>query len=191
MRKNQVILIYGAPAAGKYTMAKRISSVQGFLLDNHYFHDMFKGLIEVLEDQKKEYFDEVDALKESFLDIITRFYPKKEFVRYIFTSCIAEWEEENILKFQKFALSLDADFIPIELKADTYILKKRCQTEYRKWRKKISDPEKLESVIKEAFYASAPFEHENKLLINTTSLSEDETFEKIENHLKQFSGNIK
>lgn len=186
MRKNQVVLIYGAPASGKYTMAKRLSDEKGFLLDNHYFHDMFKNLIEVPEDQKKQYFDEVGDLKESFLDIVTQFYPKKEFVRYIFTSCIAEYEDDNILKFEKFASSIKADFVPIELKADVEVLKARCQTEYRKWRKKISNPQKLERVIKEAFNASPAYEHENQISINTSFLSEDETFEKIKDHLKKF-----
>ena len=186
MRKNQVVLIYGAPASGKYTMAKRLSSEKGFLLDNHYFHDMFKELIEVPEDQKKQYFNEVGDLKESFLDIVTQFYPKKEFVRYIFTSCIAEYEDDNILKFEKFASSIKADFIPIELKVDVEVLKERCQTEYRKWRKKISNPLKLERVVKEAFSKSPHFEHENKIVIDSSSLSEDETFELIKNHLNKF-----
>lgn len=186
MRKNQVILIYGAPATGKYTIAKKLSEEKGFLLDNHYFHDMFKNLIEVPEDQKKQYFDAVGSLKESFLDIVTRFYPKKEFVRYILTSCIAENEKDNILKFEKFALSINADFIAIELKADIEVLKVRCQSEYRKWRKKISNPQKLERVINEAFNKSPDFEHENKIFIDTSVLTEDETFEKIKAHLKKF-----
>ena len=186
MKKNQVVLFYGTPASGKYTMAKRLSDENGFLLDNHYFHDMFKNLIEVPEEKKKQYFDEVGALKEYFLDIIKRFYPKKENVRYILTACIAENEKNNILKFEEFALALNADFIPIELKADVEVLKKRCQTEYRKWRKKISNPEKLERLIKEAFYKSPDFEHQNKLFLDTSDLSEDETFEKIKNHLQKF-----
>jgi hypothetical protein len=79
-----------------------------------------------------------------------------------------------------------SDFIPIELKVDVEVLKARCQTEYRKWRKKISNPQKLERVVKEAFSKSPHFEHENKIVIDSSSLSEDETFELIKNHLNKF-----
>ena len=186
MRKNQVILLYGVPAAGKYTMAKKLSEEKGFLLDNHYFHDMFKNITEVPEPRKKEYFDDVGSFKEVFLKIIQKFYPKTEYVRYIFTACIAEDEKNNILTFQKFADSIDADFIPIELKADIDVLKSRCQTDYRKWRKKISDPQKLERVIHQAFQKSPDFEHENKLCIESSFLNEEETFQIIKEFLKKF-----
>jgi len=186
MRKNQVVMIYGAPACGKYTMAKRLSEEKGFLLDNHFFHDMFKELIEVPDDKKDEYFEDLGKMKESFWEIIKRFYPKKEFVRYIITSCFTDCEGDKLLKKQAFAASLNADFIPIELKADVEVLKKRCSTEYRKWRKKISNPEKIERVFKEHFSQSPEFEHENKIVIDTSDLSEDETFEIIKNHLKKF-----
>ncbi len=186
MKRNQVILIYGVPAAGKYTMAKRLSDEKGFLLDNHYFHDMFKNITEVPENQQKEYFDDVGSLKEEFLKIIQKFYPKTEYVRYIFTSCIAEDEKNNIITFQKFAGSINADFIPIELQADIDVLKSRCQTDYRKWRKKISDPQKLERVIHQAFQKSPDFDHENKLCIESSFLNEEETFQIIKEFLKKF-----
>lgn len=186
MRKNQVVLIYGAPACGKYTMAKRLAKKGGFLLDNHYFHDMFKDLIEVPEDRKTQYFEGVGEMKKAFLEVIRQFYPRENCARYVFTACMAEYEVANIIKYKEFAESINADFIPMELKADVEILKKRCQTEYRKWRKKISNPEKLERIIKESFSKSPQFEHENKLLIDTSTQDEDETFEIIKNHLKKF-----
>ena len=186
MRKNQVVFIYGAPACGKYTMAKRLSEENGFLLDNHYFHDMFQNLIEVSDDKIDIYFKGIGEVKRSFLDIIKQFYPKKNFVRYIFTSCIAEYELDNILKFQQFADDLNADFVPIELKADLEVLKKRCQTEYRRRRKKMYNPEKLERIVTQSFKKSPDYKHKNKIVIDTSSLNEDETFEKIKKHLKKF-----
>lgn len=186
MRKNQVIIIYGAPACGKYTMAKRLAQEEGFLLDNHYFHDMFKNLIEVPEERKDEYFVGVGEMKKSFFKLIETFYPKEKFVRYIFTSCLNDKEGDKLLRYKEFAEKLDADYVPIELKANLEVLKERCQTEYRKWRKKISNPEKLEKVFNEGFLKSPQFEYENKLLLDTSDLSEDETFEKIKNHLEKF-----
>jgi len=184
MRKNQVILFYGAPASGKYTMAKRLAQEDGFLLDNHYFHDMFKDLIEVPEERKGEYFGGVGDMKKSFLKLIETFYPKEKFVRYIFTSFITEKEE--LLKYKSFAENILADFIPIELKADMEVLCERCQSEYRKWRKKISNPEKLTRVIDQYSGEPLDFEHQNKLCLNSSDLSENETFEKIKNHLEKF-----
>lgn len=186
MRKNQVILIYGVPASGKYTMAKRLSQKQGFLLDNHYFHDMFKDLIDVPENKKNQYFEDIGELKQAFVKIIQHFYPQKDFIRYIFTSCLAESEKDKLLRLREFAKSIHADFIPIELTANMDILKARCQTEQRKHRKKICNPKTLERVIAEIFSKSPDFEDENKILIDTSFLSEDATFEIIETHLKKF-----
>ena len=39
MKRNQVVLIYGLPASGKYTVAKKIQEqLGGVLLDNHYLY---------------------------------------------------------------------------------------------------------------------------------------------------------
>ena len=36
MKRNQVVLIYGLPASGEYTVAKKIQEqCGGFLFDNH------------------------------------------------------------------------------------------------------------------------------------------------------------
>lgn len=88
--------------------------------------------------------------------------------------------------YKDLAESLNADYIPIELQANIEVLKERCQTEYRKWRKKISKPEKLERVVRESFSKSPQFEYKNKLSIDTSLLSEDETFAKIKKHLDKF-----
>ena len=81
MKRNQVILIYGLPASGKYTMAKHIQEkCGGILFDNHYFHDMFQNIIYVPEKRRPEYYEKIIMLRATFLDIIKTFYKSKDFI---------------------------------------------------------------------------------------------------------------
>lgn len=69
MRKNQVILLHGIPATGKYTL-------ESFLLDNHYFHDLLVHKIELSNDDCDLYFTLVVRLKQQYINILAQFYPK-------------------------------------------------------------------------------------------------------------------
>lgn len=187
MRKNQVVLIHGMPATGKYTMAKRLQQERsGILLDNHYFHDMFVNLIEKSEEELSDYFSEIGKLKKQFMKILARFYPKSKKVCYIFTSVMLK-NEDLLERLEKFAKKVKGDFIPIELTAQEDVLKKRCETEYRKSRHKISNANNLEKFFKKYENRWPEYEHQNKLSIDTTLLNEDETFDKIVKHLEKFN----
>ena len=187
MLKNQVILIHGMPATGKYTMAKRLQKEKGgILLDNHYFHDMFINLIEKSEEELSEYFSEIGKLKKQFMKILIRFYPKSRRVCYIFTSVMLK-DEDLLERLEKFAKKVKGDFIPIELTAQENILKKRCETEYRRSRHKISSANNLEKFLKKYENCWPEYKHPNKLSINTTLLNENETFDKIVKHLEKFN----
>ena len=187
MKKNQVILVHGMPATGKYTMAKRLQQEKGgILLDNHYFHDMFVDLIEKSEEELSEYFSEIGKLKKQFMKILARFYPKSKKVRYIFTSVMLK-DEDLLERLEKFAKKVKGDFIPVELTAADNVLKKRCETEYRKLRHKISNVNNLEKFLRKYENRWPEYEHPNKLSIDTTLLDENETFDKIVKHLEKFN----
>ena len=187
MKRNQVILIHGMPATGKYTMAKRLQQEKGgILLDNHYFHDMFTNSIEKSEDELSEYFSEIGKLKKQFMKILIRFYPKSKKLRYIFTSVMLK-DEDLLERLDKFAKKVKGDFIPIELIAQKNVLKKRCRTECRKLRHKISNTNNLEKFLKKYENCWPEYEHPNKLSIDTSLLNEDETFDKIVKHLEKFN----
>ena len=186
MKRNQVVLIYGLPASGKYTVAKKIQEkCGGVLLDNHYFYDMFTEITEIPSDKRYEYFGRVGAVRRAFLDVLRKFYPKKQRIRYIFTSVIMTGEKLPA-RLRKFARDINADFIPIELNVRKDVLLSRCDTEQRKKRDKIHDKKKYNDLLKtwlpDSFHSRSP----NKLVLDSSELSLDETFKQIKNHLKKF-----
>lgn len=69
------------PATGKYTLGKLLEKEEGsFLLDNHYFHDLFIHKVELSDENRDLYFTLVGRLKRQYIDILAQFYPKKSFV---------------------------------------------------------------------------------------------------------------
>jgi len=186
MKHNQVVLIHGMPATGKYTMAKRLQDKDGILLDNHYFHDMFANSTEVPKSELKQYWSAVGRLKKQFIDILRQFYPKSRKVRYLFTSVMLK-DEDLLERLEKFATDIQADFIPIELTAQPDVLKERCKAEARKARHKISNAKSLAKFLKEYEGRWPDYTHPNKLSVDTSLLTEDETFAKILRHLKKFN----
>ena len=188
MKRNQVVLFYGMPASGKYTIAKKIQEkCGGVLLDNHYFYDLFDNITEVPNDQKQwyEFSGRVIRVRDAFLNVLRKYYPQKTPVRYIFTSVILSGETFPA-RLQKFARDIHADFIPIELTVRSDVLLARCNTEMRRQRKKISNPEKygklLEQWMPKAFHSRSP----NRLVLDSSELTTDATFNQIKKHLKQF-----
>lgn len=186
MKRNQVVLIYGLPASGKYTVAKKIQEqLGGVLLDNHYFYDLFTDKIEVPNEKWSEYSGYVANIRNAFLDTLRKYYPKKHHTRYIFTSVILRGEKFPT-RLRKFAHDTNADFIPIELKVDTDVLLDRCDTEQRRQRKKISNKGKYQQQltrwVPNAFHSN----HPNKLVLDSSRLTLDETFAQVKKHLKKF-----
>lgn len=186
MKRNQVILIYGLPASGKYTMAKQIQEkCGGVLFDNHYFYDLFVGITEVSEKNRNQYFGKVGAVRRAFLDVLRTFYPKKQHVRYIFTSVLLKGEKLPA-RLQKFARDINADFIPIELNVKPEVLLDRCDNEVRRKRKKLHNKEKYNDLLKEWLPDAFHSRHVNRLVLDSSELSLEETFKQIKKHLNKF-----
>lgn len=187
MKRNQVILIYGLPASGKYTMAKQVQEhCGGTLFDNHYFYDMFEGLTEVSNENHYKYFNKVDTVRKAFLDVLRDFYPRKQHVRYIFTSGILRGEKLPTV-LQKFANDINADFIPIELNVRADILLARCDTEVRRNRRgKLTNKNKYKDLLKQYMSKVWHSRNPNRLVLNSSDLSPEETFKQIKKHLKKF-----
>lgn len=186
MKRNQIVLLYGMPASGKYTMARRLRDTDGgALLDNHYFHDMFAHITEIPDETRGLYFHMVAELRNTFLDILRNFYPREKKTRYIFTSVLVTGDTLQE-RLDTLAQDMDADYIPIELVVGVDTLAARCETEYRKSRKKLANADNLRNAIKTNLSDPLIYDHPNKLTIESDNLSEDETFALIQEHLKKF-----
>ena len=186
VKKNQVILFYGLPASGKYTVAKEIQKkCGGVLLDNHYFYDLFVGITEVPDEIRHEWFHRVGDVRRAYMDVLRKFYPRKKRTRFIFTSVLFRGEKLPA-NLQKFAHDIDADFIPIELNVRKDVLLKRCNTAQRKKREKISDPKEYEKVLNKWLPNAFHSRHANRLVIDVSDLSLDKTVAAVRKHLRQF-----
>ena len=187
MKRNQVILIYGLPASGKYTMAKLLQEKKGgILLDNHYFYDMFDGItMDVPQSRNREYFKRVAELRKFFLDIIKDFHSDKENYKFIFTSTLVGHENFSDV-LAKFAKDLKADFITIGLVASDNVLLARCDTEGRKLRKKISNVARYSAQLPEMKAKAYVCSNKNNLILNTDDVSESETLAQILHFLNRF-----
>ena len=70
MKRNQVILIHGLPASGKYTVAKKMQEkCGGILLDNHYFYDLFTDMTEDTDEKWSEYTEKIAGVRDVCLDL--------------------------------------------------------------------------------------------------------------------------
>ena len=137
------------------------------------------------DENRDEYFSAVGNLKKKYIDILRIFYPKKSFVRYIFTSVMLK--NENLLeRLEKFADDIEADFIPIELTASKEVLQKRCQSEKRKIRHKISNSNNMEKFLLKYKDLLPDYTHPNKLSIDVSDLTIRKTFNLIQKHLNNF-----
>ena len=189
---NKVILFYGLPASGKYTMAKRLASAtNAHLIDNHYFMDFVKPFIGK-HGGVSSFNESMKKIISEFYNIVGEFYPKDRQVTYIATFCIInpKTDYEVLEDLKKLAKSISGEFIPIGLLPNFDALKIRCATEERKDRGKLHCP----VVYENNFYWGDPrtakplaFEHKNKFEIDTSDLTEDETYAKIKQYLAKFN----
>lgn len=157
----------------------------GFLLDNHFFYDLFLHKVELCDENRDEYYGAVGHLKQQYIDILRKFYPKKSFVRYIFTSVMLK-NETLLERLENFASDIKADFIPIELTASKEVLQKRCQSEARKIRHKISNPDNMKKFLLKYKDLLPDYVHPNKISIDVSDLTIQKTFNLIKKHLNKF-----
>lgn len=184
MKPNQFILIYGPPASGKYTIAKRLKNEGALLIDNHYFHDIVRPFIENVVFMSPEYKQNISKIKTAFYDILRVFYHKTQSTRYIITDLMDQSQPNKLQYYMDLASDIDAEFIPIELAAKKSILIARCQTPERAIRGKISHP--ILAIDQMKGCKTLKFEHPNKLYINVSNLDENETYARIKKHLQKF-----
>jgi len=184
---NKVILLYGMPAAGKYTIAKMIADRHGcFLVDNHYIHDFIRPLISNVS-KNEEYFLRAGNILNELMEIIGVFHDKDKPVTYVFTLVIRD-DEIGVIeaaRYEKLAKAINGQFIPIALVPSYETRKERCATEARKQRRKISSVEKMDKVIG-SNAKLLNIKHENGLVLDTTNMSIEETFSAVEAHLEKF-----
>jgi len=171
------ILLYGAPATGKLTIAKELQKLTDFkLLHNHLVVDLIESV-----DSKRT--PEFYALYEKLLTEVINFAINKD-VDLINTFVYGHGIDDDFMNFLKNTVeSSDGDFYAIQLIADDDELKKRVVEPSRKKFNKVLSPEKLAEILGK-FDLRTPFA-KTDLTIDNSNKSADAVAKKILEFIKK------
>lgn len=170
----KLIILYGPPASGKYTIAKLLAEKTGYkLFHNHLTVDLLKSIftfgtpefIALSEKIRLDIFEE--AARQNIPGIIFTFVYEKDTVDDNFIKKILE-------KVNKYGG--EAKFVQIYCEKE--VLLKRVKEESRKEFKKINSEEGLLKILEE-WDSLSPIPFVKSIRIDNTNLSVEETFKKV------------
>lgn len=185
-RQSLVVLLYGAPACGKLTIARELARTQNlFLLDNHHFNDVVMPFVDVNSNSLPDINEAVYKIRSLALDILKK-YKKSTSCGFIFTNVLLESDadKEAVLELQQFANDMNAHFIPIHLTCSLDVLIQRVQNEERKTKGKLTDPVILKSFLENQ--KMIDMDHPNKITLDTSDISVSQAIEQITHDLEKF-----
>jgi hypothetical protein len=188
MKRRKVILLYGCPAVGKLTIAKRLKLSQNDcrIYDNHMFNDWFFGQVDVDNPKKLvKMCAEVYKLRNRFLKFLYTNNNYNEDTWIIFTNVLLNNKEDrnSVEHLKKFAKKIDADFVPIQLEIDRNILIGRVSNKDRKSKKKLTDKTQLKSFLSNFEFMT--IKHPNHICIENTDIKN--TLNTIRKHVNRAS----
>lgn len=161
----QLILLHGAPASGKLTLAKELSKQTGFpILHNHLSVDLALAVYSKFGDG--DFFNFVDDLRSRFIEKACINHLKG----IIVTWCFDNKSDRPV--FERWCDLLgryDGQMIPIHLEVTLVELKRRVLLESRRGTNKIQSVAELERAL--AVGDFAPITHPNSLLLNDSKSS--------------------
>ena len=175
MKKTNIIIIYGAIAVGKLTVARLLAEKIGYKLShNHLLNDLVYSTFEkntplgkgVLEKFRYLFYEEV--VKAGINTIITHAYS------HTYVSPTGQSDTTYIQNLENLFEKLGAHVTFIHLKASNDVLLKRATQDSRKEFGKLTDTEIMKDVLeRNDFATSAPVK--NDIIIDTSLLTADET----------------
>lgn len=184
MNKKFVVLLFGAPAAGKRTIGRKLEEKYGsYLLDNHHFNNVIMPFVDVTGDTLLDICPAVYKIRTLFLDVVKKHYKKDGPQSYVFTNVLID-DPVDYGAFEElkcFAEDIGAVFLPIELNCQTDILCQRIDTSERAAHYKLTDADILKSFLER--FKMATINHPNLLRIDCTYQTPDETLAVIQKHI--------
>ncbi|KLV08313.1 MULTISPECIES: hypothetical protein [Photobacterium] len=173
----KVVWLHGPPAAGKLTVAKKLSEDFGYkLFHNHLTVDLSLSIYDA--------FGEKDFCE--FTNQIRRIVLAKAqalgVTHLVMTSMTcSESDAQEIQKYLAFFIKQGIDVYPIHLNPVHKALYKRVMSEERADSHKLSCQHSLEKVLTKMAFKG--IEHKNTLSIDNTDLSENEVAQLIVEHV--------
>lgn len=181
---SKLILITGAPAVGKFTVAKELQKSTGYkLLHNHMVIDFAlnffeRGTLERVILQEKLYSDLVEYLMKTKQQVIMTYAYATDYVARSGTA-----DTDFVKKIQKIVQKYKGDFLPVQLIADKKVIVQRVQGHSRKKFSKIKDITRMKKMLDEEDFVT-PLEFKNALILDTTTLTAAKAAKNIQQHFK-------
>ncbi len=171
----KLIILYGAPATGKYTVGKELAKKTNLkFFHNHLSIDVAKsifsfgepGLFELSDSIRLDVFEE--AAKQNVEGIIFTFVFRK-INDHVFVQSITDTAKRCDIELQF-----------IQLYCDKAELIKRVESQHRKEMKKLTNPDELLKMLEEGEFQSSISDVES-IMVDSTHLTIEETVEKVFN----------
>lgn len=167
----KLIFIYGPPAVGKLTIAKKLSELTGVsLFHNHITRDLVK---DIFEENLETHYDLVTKIRQDVLSYCAK-HDKDLIFTYVYGGA---QDDENVASFIASVEDNGGELLFVELTADREDLLQRVGNDDRKRFKKLFNPEILENLTEDMGIFSIPFV--DKVVINTSEVSADDAVAKI------------
>lgn len=185
--KNFVILLHGAPASGKLTLAKALSEkLNFFLLDNHHFNDVIFPFVDVNAESLPLICETVYQIRALTLKVLSR-YKKQSAKGFIFTNVLIDTPDDKaaVRELMDFARDIKGVFVPIRIACDTAVLLERVQSADRQEKCKLTDAGILQNFLTTQKFIDVP--HPNSLALDSGKLSVEEMVTAIAAHLEKLS----
>jgi len=187
MKKNKkwftLIIIYGAPAVGKFTVAKKLAKKINFrVLHNHDIKDFVRDLFERWTHSATVLVEEISFLifkqiADNNLNTILTNTHSANFVSSTGLTNVAFYK-----KIEKIIKKEGGKIFYVQLIADSKAILERTAHPDRKQYKKLTDKKIMKQVLIEKDWVT-PAKLRNQIIIDNTNLSADKVAEKI---IKEF-----
>lgn len=177
--KKAVILIYGHPACGKLTIARKLSEKYNLnLMDNHLFNNIIFPYVQLSTKNVIAIDPSINKIREIWMENVAQYsYKDKGFV---FTDVLipSESKQKDVQNLRNFADKMSFQFLAVKLVCDENDIKGRINTPDRRKRFKLTDF----NVWKEYVDSTKFLDVEGSVVIKNSNM--DNTIKIIEEHLK-------
>ena len=180
-----VLLIYGLPACGKRTIAKKIAENNNMvLLDNHFFNNIVYPYVIVDSNSRVDISRYVYNIRQNFLDAVEKYSNKQN--GYVFTNVLLDTDDDraSVESLKKFAKTLGYPFVAVHLVCDENSVKERIGTPERATNYKLTDYD----IYKEFVTTTKFMDLDNALTLDTSDKSIDESAQIITDYIKKSIG---
>ena len=171
-----LVIIYGAPATGKLTVAKELQKLTGYkLLHNHLTVDLLRSIFEFGEGPFFE-------LSVRFRTDVLKAAAKHGVDGVIFTFCYVNKKDDPYMKKYLSLKKHGVRVCAVHLLCDKKELMNRVTERSRRQYKKIHTKTTLQQSLKRDYYTT--YDYPNTLVIDNTDVSARKAAMMIKKHFK-------